>query len=80
MSRDGVVLLALIVLSASWALAHLLLLLRVLLARSLPRWQRAIALVPIATPWLALRAGMRLLPGLWALFGAAYLATRAFLP
>jgi hypothetical protein len=75
-SRDAVVVLVLVVLSASWALAHLLLLLRVLRARGLPAWARWLALVPVATPWFGVRVGLRTLPILWVLFGTAYLATR----
>ena len=78
MSRDGAVLVALVLLSASWALSHLVLLSRVLRARTLPLWARLLALVPVATPVLALRAGVRTLPLLWLIFGAAYLATRIF--
>jgi hypothetical protein len=75
-SRDGAVVLALLVLSASWALAHLLLLLRVLRARGLPAWARLLSLLPVATPWFGLQAGLRTLPILWLLLGAAYVATR----
>lgn len=77
MSRDAAVVLALVLLSASWALAHLVLLSRVLRAEGLPLWARLLSLVPAATPIFALRVGLRTLPLLWALFGAAYIATRA---
>ena len=77
MSRDEAVFLVLVLLSASWALSHLVLVLRVLRARSLPLWARLLGLVPIATPVLAVRAGVRTLPVLWLLFGLAYFAARA---
>ena len=76
MSRDAAVVVALVLLSASWALAHMVLLWRVARARTLPVWARLLALLPVATPLLALRAGVRMLPLLWLLFGAAYVATR----
>lgn len=76
MSRDGAIVLALLLLSASWTLAHLVLLSRVMRARTLPGWARLLALVPLATPVLAVRVGLRALPLLWLLFGVAYVAAR----
>ncbi len=76
MSRDGAIVLALVLLSASWTLAHLVLLSIVVRTRTLPAWARLLALVPVATPVLALRVGLRMLPLLWLLFGVAYLAAR----
>jgi hypothetical protein len=76
-TRDGVTVLSLVLLSASWALAHLLLLLQVLRAQGLPPWARLLSLVPVATPVLGVRAGLRTLPLLWTLLGAGYLAVRA---
>lgn len=77
MSRDAAIVLALLLLSASWALCHILLLWRVLGARGLPVWARLASLVPVATPLFGLRVGLRTLPLLWLLFGVAYVAARA---
>ena len=76
MTRDGATVLALVLLSASWALSHLVLLSRVLRARGLPPWARLLSLVPVATPVFGVQIGLRTLPLLWALFGASYLAVR----
>jgi len=75
-SRDVAVLLGLVVVSATWVFAHGLLLLRVLRMAGVPGWQRALALLPIVTPVVALRAGARMLPALWFSCGAGYLLLR----
>lgn len=61
-----------IALGALWLFVHALLLARCLRARELSRGLKLLALLPIATPIVAWRAGSRVLAGLWLSVGLLY--------
>jgi hypothetical protein len=70
------VLLGVILMCAGWAYAHVLLLARVLRMTRLSWAWRALALVPVATPLIGLRNGLRTLPFAWLVCGLGYCALR----
>jgi hypothetical protein len=71
-TRDIAVLLGLFLVGAGWLIVHVLLLLRVARAATLPSRVRVLAFLPPVTPWLGWIAGARALTWLWALHCVAY--------
>ena len=75
-SRDAAVLAFLIVTGAAMIVLHAALLLRVVAARQLSPWLRALALVPVVTPVAGWLAGSRGLCLAWGTCGLLYGALR----
>jgi hypothetical protein len=66
-----------VVVWAAWLTLHLVLLLRVLRSPDVQTRSRWASLVPLVTPFVAWRAGMRKTSGAWAGLAALYLCLRA---
>jgi hypothetical protein len=65
MSGNAAWLIALIATSTIWMVVHVFILVRVLRAPQLRRSLRALALVPVATPFVSWLSGARVVPLLW---------------
>jgi hypothetical protein len=75
-TRDLVLLLALVVTGAAWAFAHMLLWVRVFQTKTLPLALRLLAAVPPLVLFAAWRARARTGALIWVVFGLAYLCLR----
>ena len=76
-TRDLVLLLALVVSGAAWTLAHLLLWVRVFQTRRLPLVVRWFAWLPPLLPFAAWRAGAHTGTLTWLVLGLSYLCLRS---
>jgi hypothetical protein len=77
MTRDFALLATLTLLGALLLLVHLALLVRAVRAKQLRREWRLLALLPPATPFVAWRAGARVLTVLWAALLISYAILRS---
>ena len=77
MIRETVIFVALVVVGAGWPLVHVALLIRTARAPGLRFGMRLLAWLPPATPIVSWRAGARVLPVLWIVNAAIYVALRS---
>lgn len=77
MTRELMLLLALIAVGAGWLLVHLMLLVRTLRAARLSRGVKLLAWLPPATPIVGWIGGARALSVLWGLHGLLYVWLRS---
>ena len=73
------VLIALVVLCAAWIVVHVALVVRVMGVTGITTRERLFSLVPLVTPYLAWKSGLRRHVVLWACLIALYGALRAWL-